>query len=109
RTLACGVLGEGLGVGAVFGRCYFFRLADKLLRSRCHGIRWSFDLRYNPIGKKTGRPWFPGFVARSEQYPERELHDAEQWGQMWRDARRNIVPNGIPTFNRWDGNAIGCA
>ncbi len=79
------------------------------LRNLSNGIRWSFDLRYNPIGEKTGRPWFPGFVARSEENPETELHDAEQWAQMWRDARQNIIQNGIPTFNRWDGNAIGCA
>lgn len=79
------------------------------LRNLSNGIRWSFDLRYNPIGEKTGRPWFPGFVARSEENPATELHDAEQWAQMWHDARRKIVQNGIPTFNRWDGNAIGCA
>ena len=28
-------------------------------------IRWSLDLRYNPTGQPTGRPEFPGFVARS--------------------------------------------
>jgi hypothetical protein len=28
-------------------------------------IRISFDLRYQPIGEPTGRPAFPGFVARS--------------------------------------------
>ncbi|MEM7346176.1 MAG: phytanoyl-CoA dioxygenase family protein, partial [Chloroflexota bacterium] len=79
------------------------------LRNVSDKIRWSFDLRYNPVGEKTGRPWFPGFVARSQKNPEAELHDVEQWGQLWRDARRTIVEQGIPTFNRWDGNAIGCA
>lgn len=44
-----------------------------------------------------------------QQHPESELHDAQQWGQMWHQARQNIVQNGIPTFTRWDGNAIGCA
>ena len=73
------------------------------------GIRWSFDLRYNPIGEKTGRPWFPGFVARSRANPESELRDAEQWGRLWQEARRKIALNGDPEFNRWDADAIGCA
>ena len=73
------------------------------------GIRWSFDLRYNPIGEATGRPWFPGFVARSQQNPETELHDHEKWANLWMNARQNIIEQGIPTFNRWDGDAVGCA
>ncbi|MEM7112511.1 MAG: phytanoyl-CoA dioxygenase family protein [Chloroflexota bacterium] len=72
-------------------------------------IRWSFDLRYNPIGQKTGRPWFPGFIARSRSHPESELRDAGQWAALWRDARSHLARNGDPTFNRWDGNAEGCA
>lgn len=72
-------------------------------------IRWSFDLRYNPIGQHTGRPWFPGFIARSQNNPEEELHDANQWAQLWRDARSHLTWTGNPTFNRWDGNAEGCA
>lgn len=74
-----------------------------------HEIRWSFDLRYNPIGQKTGRPWFPGFVARSQQQPELELHDAEQWARLWREARSRLAQSGDPSFNRWDSNAVGCA
>ena len=36
-------------------------------------IRWSFDIRYNPTGQPTGRPAFPGFVARSRKYPDTVL------------------------------------
>ena len=37
-------------------------------------IRWSLDLRYNPIGQPTGRAWFPGFIARSKSKPESEMN-----------------------------------
>ncbi len=40
-------------------------------------IRWSLDLRSNPIGQPIGRPEFPGFVARSRLDPESELRDPE--------------------------------
>ena len=72
-------------------------------------IRWSFDLRYNPIGQPTGRPWFPGFVARSQMNPESELTNAGQWADLWREARSRLAREGDPSFNRWDADAIGCA
>ena len=72
-------------------------------------IRWSLDLRYNPIGQPTGRPWFPGFVARSRANPETELTDAGKWAEMWRQARSRLARDGDPSFNRWDGDALGCA
>lgn len=89
-----------------------------LHRRTCHGslpnisnrVRWSFDLRYNPIGQHTGRKAFPGFVARSRAHPESELHDAEQWAASWQEARRKIADEGNETFfNRWDANAEVCA
>lgn len=72
-------------------------------------IRWSFDLRYNPIGQPTGRPWFPGFVARSRANPGQELTDAGQWADLWRQARSRLAQSGDPLFNRWDADALGCA
>ena len=50
-------------------------------------VRWSLDLRYNPIGQPTGRGAFPGFVARSRRQPETELRDPAEWAQLWYDAR----------------------
>ena len=44
-------------------------------------IRWSFDLRYNPVGQATGRAWFPGFIARSRSNPDSELHDPDTVGR----------------------------
>lgn len=77
-------------------------------------IRWSFDLRYNPIGQTTGREAFPGFVARSRKHPERELRDAKVWTQMWSDTRRamsKINQDGqtdVP-FGRWKEGHPDCA
>ena len=73
-------------------------------------IRWSFDLRYNPIGQATGRGAFPGFVARSHAHPERELHDAAAWADLWHATRRRLAEeNYSQPFNRWDGKALVCA
>jgi phytanoyl-CoA hydroxylase len=73
-------------------------------------IRISFDLRYNPIGQPTGRSAFPGFVARSRQAPETELHDPEEWAQMWVAVREQLgAARYDRPFNRWSSNAPACA
>ena len=72
-------------------------------------IRWSFDLRYQPIGQATGRSVFPGFVARSASRPEAELHDANVWYEMWKDTRDSLAVGEQPTFNRWDSDDPSCA
>lgn len=71
--------------------------------------RWSFDLRYNPIGMPTGRSWFPGFVARSRANPETELTDAAQWKEMWLDARDRLLASQMPEFLRWQKDDPRCA
>ncbi len=48
------------------------KIAHASLPNISDEIRWSFDLRYNPVGQATGCPWFPGFVARSQANPESE-------------------------------------
>ena len=72
-------------------------------------VRWSFDLRYNPIGQPTGRGAFPGFVARSRQHPESELHDPAVWDQLWSDARDNLANRDMGKFNRWNAENPVCA
>jgi ectoine hydroxylase-related dioxygenase (phytanoyl-CoA dioxygenase family) len=72
-------------------------------------VRISFDLRYNPIGQPTGRPLFPGFVARSRQDPTSELRDTEAWAQSWYDTREKLSRVDVPTFNRWPSNDPVCA
>lgn len=79
------------------------------LPNKSDQIRWSFDLRYNPIGQPSGRPAFPGFVARSRQHPESELRDASAWAALWHAARAALAEQEKPTFNRWDANAPVCA
>lgn len=85
-------------------------------RRTCHSslpnnsdrIRWSLDLRYNPVGQPTGRDVFPGFIARSRSHPETELRDAGAWAQMWRDARDRLAEKD-PRFNRWSADDPACA
>jgi ectoine hydroxylase-related dioxygenase (phytanoyl-CoA dioxygenase family) len=72
-------------------------------------VRFSFDLRYNPIGQPTGRGMFPGFIARSKAHPESELHDAGVWTEMWTEARRALAEGEQPSFNRWNAFSPACA
>ena len=72
-------------------------------------VRWSFDLRYNPIGQATGRRWFPGFVARSRSKPDSELHDPVVWAETWSEARARFADRESPMFQRWDQNDPLCA
>jgi hypothetical protein len=86
------------------------RTSHASLANHSERIRWSFDLRYHPIGQNTGRASFPGFVARSRAHPETELHDAQAWAQSWADAKERIVSApAAPVYNRWDGSAEVCA
>ena len=61
------------------------------LPNRSNQLRWSLDIRYHPVGQPSGRPAFPGFIARSRQDPSSVLSDAGIWAQMWQDARTRIV------------------
>ncbi|WP_350333714.1 phytanoyl-CoA dioxygenase family protein [Coralliovum pocilloporae] len=54
-------------------------------------LRWSFDLRFHPIGQKSGRPAFPGLVVRSRENPSREERDPARWARTWEDARQRIL------------------
>ena len=77
-------------------------------------IRWSFDLRYNPIGQHTGREAFPGFVARSRKAPHLELRDAGLWRRSWEETRLRMArinragQTDIP-FGRWTAGHPDCA
>ncbi|MDE0218148.1 MAG: phytanoyl-CoA dioxygenase family protein [Spirochaetaceae bacterium] len=77
-------------------------------------VRWSFDLRYNPIGQHTGREAFPGFVARSRKAPHLELRDGDQWRASWEQARSRMatINQGGQTdvpFGRWTEGHPDCA
>ncbi|MGI8915895.1 MAG: phytanoyl-CoA dioxygenase family protein [Chloroflexota bacterium] len=80
------------------------------LQNESDGVRWSFDLRYQPIGQPTGRPVFPSFVVRSRQQPERAVTDWRTWADLWRTARTNMVRNPpAGKLNRWTGDEPVCA
>ena len=85
------------------------RTVHSSLSNRSDRVRFSFDLRYNPIGQATGRGMFPGFVARSRQNPERELRDPAIWTELWKEARRALSAGETPQFNRWDPFSPACA
>lgn len=79
------------------------------LPNRSDGIRWSFDVRYNPVGQPTGRPWFPGFIARSRANRASELRSSEVWAESWREARRSLATVARPKYNRWSPDDPRCA
>ena len=77
-------------------------------------IRWSFDLRYNPIGQTTGREAFPGWVVRSAEHPELELRDAKVWTNLWLETRKRMskINQGGQhdlAFGRWKEGHLDCA
>ena len=72
-------------------------------------IRWSLDLRYNPIGQPTGRPFFPGFIARSQQQPENVLDSAVDWEHMWNETRIALAGHPTPAYTNWRLDDPRCA
>jgi hypothetical protein len=72
-------------------------------------VRMSFDLRYQPVGQATGRPHFPGFVARSAAHPETVLRDPAAWAESWYEARRRLSGRDNLAFNRWRAGEGVCA
>jgi phytanoyl-CoA hydroxylase len=80
------------------------------LSNKSDGVRWSFDLRYQPIGQPTGRPWFPSFVARSHQDPSSEVHDWRDWATLWEKTRLRLAEDtsGMKP-RRWTGQEEPCA
>ena len=72
-------------------------------------VRLSFDLRYQPTGQPTGRPAFPGFIARSAANPASVLRDPAAWAQLWLDTRARLAALENPVFNRWKAGVGVCA
>ncbi|MDB5074499.1 MAG: hypothetical protein JWO42_678 [Chloroflexi bacterium] len=72
-------------------------------------VRMSLDLRYQPTGQPTGRPAFPGFVARSAAHPETVLRDPGLWADMWLETRARMASKDNPAFNRWKAGVGVCA
>ena len=80
------------------------------LTNTSNGIRWSFDLRYHPVGQPTGRPAFPGFVARSRQNPDSAVTDWRVWANLWRETRSRLAQlQDAGKFTRWTSQEPICA
>ncbi|MBI4305522.1 MAG: phytanoyl-CoA dioxygenase family protein [Chloroflexi bacterium] len=93
------------GGALVFGR----RLIHGSLANKSNEVRWSFDLRYNPVGQATGRDSLPGFIARSRKNPSSGLRDWRAWRQMWHDCRERLAEHPVATYNRWNAEDPVCA
>jgi ectoine hydroxylase-related dioxygenase (phytanoyl-CoA dioxygenase family) len=86
------------------------RTMHSSLSNKSQGVRWSFDLRYQPIGQPTGRPWFPSFVARSQRNPASEVQDWRAWAQLWEETRTRLAHEpGAMKPRRWTGTEPQCA
>jgi hypothetical protein len=80
------------------------------LHNLSSGVRWSFDLRYQPVGQRTGRDWLPPFVVRSRTNPEQEVRDWRQWAEIWNEARGYIAAHPeVQKPRRWTGTEMECA
>jgi hypothetical protein len=70
----------------------------------------SLDLRYHPIGVPSGRPAFPGFVARSRQQPESAVTDWREWERVRLATRKRLAQvESAGKFTRWTGEEPICA
>lgn len=85
------------------------RMKHSSLPNRSDSLRWSFDLRYQPIGQPTGRPGYPDFTVRSRQNPAAEVHDWRVWAAMWRATRSYLAANTVGPMHRWGGTEEVCA
>ena len=75
------------------------------LTNESDSLRWSFDLRYQPIGQPTGRPAFPSVALRSSDL---EVATAEFYAEAWEDTRQRLLANSFdgPLYEqaRWLAN-----
>ena len=79
------------------------------LPNRSDTIRWSFDLRYQPIGLPTGRDEFPSLTVRSRKNPA-QVQNYEAWRAEWYAARERLAAQRErERTHRWDGAAPVCA
>lgn len=59
-------------------------------------VRWACNFRYLFIGEANGRPYLPGFIARSRSAPETELTNPHVWIGMWMCALDNLMRGELP-------------
>lgn len=80
------------------------------LPNTTESIRWSFDLRYQPIGQVTGRDELPSLIVRSRSNPDSVQGNYEEWLQSWFEARSRLASKDKrDKTHRWDGDDPTCA
>ena len=67
--------------------------------NRSETVRWSLDLRYQPAGEPTGRPFHPAFVVRSRRAPE-QVCTHEEWSQGWQETFDDLAGKPEPKPHR---------
>lgn len=86
------------------------RMQHSSTPNRSDSIRWSFDLRYQPVGQPTGRDEFPSFIARSRSNPEDVTVDHTQWVNLWKQTETWMyAQDQFEKSHRWSGDAEVCA
>lgn len=75
------------------------------------GVRWSFDMRYQPAATPSGRACFPSTVVASRRAPETVVRDAAEYRNRWLAVRDAILSGeSKAVFNsRWNKYAPVCA
>ncbi len=94
------------GGAVLFHKMNVHRALPNLSRN----LRWSVDMRFHPIGQESGRPAYPGFVARSRANPNQELRDPAAWAASWDAARARVLSGAyqgrIFEDKRWNDAAV---
>ena len=67
------------------------RVVHRSLTNKTDGVRWSIDSRYCGLGLPTGRNEVPGFVARSDQDPQRITQSHEEWIRLFTDSEIDLA------------------
>ena len=88
-------------------------ILDKLmqhssLENTSNRLRWSFDLRYQPIGQPPGQGGRPAWVARSRSNPDSEMRIFEEWEAMWRGVLIRESEVGVKDHTRFSLNNPLC-
>lgn len=68
--------------------------------NRTGGVRWSLDVRFQPAGLPTGRPFHPAFLVRSEREPEKVVRDPAVWAAKWKKTLRELQEKPAPVAHR---------
>jgi hypothetical protein len=64
------------------------------------GVRWSLDVRYQPAGRPTGRPFHPAFLVHSARDPDAVVRDHAHWDAAWREALAALEGGPAPEAHR---------